>query len=155
MEKKSQSEIVSDSSQNYRVYSVFYGGHEYGIGFWIARSHLFEKLTQRCRNLVDFGSQNSKFPRIPDISRRTSRLPGASSARPFVVLCSPVVPSLFTPRNNAFPVCSKTTLAHQSPPVPNRDTDSTREMPQTSGLTLPEMHLAKQYCSESNVKNNK
>ena len=80
--KNGKNEIVSDSSQNYRVYSVFYGGHEYGIGFWIARSHLFEKLTQRCRNLVDFGSQNSKFPRIPDISRRTSRLPGASSARP-------------------------------------------------------------------------
>ena len=101
----------------------FYGGHEYRIGFWIARSHLFEKLTQRCRNLVDFGSQNSKFPRIPDISRRTSRLPGASSARPFAVLCSPVVPSLFTPRKNAFPACSKIT---RSPPAPNRDSNLTR-----------------------------
>ena len=80
MEKKTQSEIVSDSSQNYRVYSVFYGGHEYGIGFWMARTHLFEKLTQRCRNLIDFGFQISEFPRIPDISRRISRLPGAKVA---------------------------------------------------------------------------
>ena len=152
MEKKTQSEIVSDSSQNYRVYSVFYGGHEYGIGFWMARTHLFEKLTQRCRNLIDFGSQVSKFPRILDISRWTSRLPGASSARQFAVLCPPFVPSLFTPRNNAFPPCSKTTLAHH--PFPIETLTRPAKMPH-SGLTLPEMHLAKQYCSESNVKNNK
>ena len=115
--KNMDSEILSDSSQNYRVCSVFHGGHEYGIGFWMARTHLFEKLTQRCRNLIDFGSQVSKFPRILDISRWTSRLPGASSTRLFAVLCPPFVPSLFTPRNNAFPACSKTTLAHHPFPI--------------------------------------